>query len=127
MRAATALNCAPSEVNRMRHFDPAAICDPAPISDLAATVHVVLEDFGILGRAYRETDATRADAETVVGSILCGDYSAPAQVIAFNVEKGWARDVSEEIARALIERTGHDGMPEHVRRFVERHLVCLAY
>jgi len=48
-------------------------------------------------------------------------------VIAFNIEKGWVRDVSAQIARALIERVGRDGMPEHVRRFVERHVVCLAY
>jgi hypothetical protein len=111
----------------MHRVDPTFIRNATSICDPCATVHVVLEDFGILGRAYRETDETRADAETVVGSILRGDYSAPAQVIAFNVEKGWARDVSEEIARALVARTGHDGMPEHVRRFVERHLVCLAY
>lgn len=105
----------------MRHVDPISIIPEPP-----TTVHLVLEDFGVLGRAYRETDEGRADAPTVVDKILRGEYSAPAQVIAFNVEKGWARDVSEQIARALIAKTGMDGMPEHVRRFVERHVVCLA-
>jgi hypothetical protein len=90
-------------------------------------MHLVLEDYGALGRAYREADETHADAETIVQRILRGEYSAAAQVIAFNVEKGWVRDVSAEIARTLIERVGRDGMPEHVRRFVERHVVCLAY
>jgi hypothetical protein len=105
----------------MRHVDPNSIISPS-----AATVHLVLEDFGALGRSYRETDATHADASTIVEKILGGEYSAPAQVIAFNVEKGWARDVSAQIARALIAKIGLDGMPEHVRRFVERHVVCLA-
>jgi len=35
-------------------------------------------------------------------------------VIAFNVEKGWARDVSVQIARELIAKAGLDGMPEPV-------------
>jgi len=81
----------------------------------------------VKSRAYREADEAHADAETIVERIMRGEYSAPAQVIAFNVEKGWVRDVSAQIARALIERVGRDGMPEHVRCFVERHVVCLAY
>ncbi len=105
----------------MLYVDPSSI---APES--SATVHLVLEDFGALGRAYREADETHADANTIVEKILRGEYSAPAQVIAFNVEKGWARDVSVQIARALIEKKGVDAMPEHARRFVERHVVCLA-
>ena len=105
----------------MHHVDPNSLR-----SRSSATVHLVLEDFGALGRTYREIDAARADAPTIVDKILRGEYSAPAQVIAFNVEKGWARDVSAQIARALIAKTGIDAMPEHVRRFVERHVVCLA-
>jgi hypothetical protein len=105
----------------MRHVDPSSIISRSP-----ATVHLVLEDFGAMGRAYRETDPAHADAPAIVAKILRGEYSAPAQVIAFNVEKGWARDVSAQIARALIAATGIEAMPEHVRRFVERHVVCLA-
>src|SRR5690348_2335449 len=104
----------------MRHVDPSSI-----ISSSTATVHLVLEDFGALGRTYRETDAARADAATIVERMLRGEYSAPAQVIAFNVEQGWVRDVSAQIARALIAKVGLEAMPEHVRRFVERHVVCL--
>ncbi len=105
----------------MRHVDPSSI-----VSRQSTTIHLVLEDFGVLGRAYRETDERHADAETIIGNILRGDYSAPVKVIAFNLENGWIRDVSAQIARALIARTGSDAMPEHVRCFVERHLVCLA-
>lgn len=89
-------------------------------------MYLVLDDFGGFGRAWRETDEMRADAETIIGNILRGDYTDPAQVIAFNVAEGWSRDVSAEIARALIKRTRSEPMPEHVCRFVERHVVCLA-
>jgi hypothetical protein len=106
----------------MRHVDPSSLR-----FESSSTVHLVLEDFGVLGRAYRETDETHADANTIIDRILRGEYSAPARVIAFNLEKGWARDVSAQIARALIAKAGTDGMPEHVRCFVERHVVCLAY
>jgi hypothetical protein len=47
-------------------------------------------------------------------------------VIAFNLENGWVRDVSAQIARALMARTGGEGLPDHARRFVERHVVCFA-
>jgi hypothetical protein len=106
----------------MRHVDPKFLAHQP-----SGTVHLVLEDFGVLGRAYRETDVAHADAGTIVERILGGDYSAPVQVIAFNLESGWVRDVSAQIARALIARAGGEGLPEHARRFVERHVVCLAY
>jgi hypothetical protein len=51
-------------------------------------MHLVLDDFGVLGRAHRETDEMRADAETIVENNLRGDYTDPAQVIAFNVAEG---------------------------------------
>lgn len=41
------------------------------------TVYIVLEDFGRLGRAYRETDEDRADLETVISDLLSGQYSNP--------------------------------------------------
>jgi hypothetical protein len=105
----------------MRHVDPKSLAHQP-----SGTVHLVLEDFGVLGRAYRETDEAHADAATITERILRGDYSAPVQVIAFNLESGWVRDVSAQIARALIAATGSDALPEHARRFVERHVVCLA-
>jgi hypothetical protein len=105
----------------MRHVDPKSLDHQT-----SGTVHLVLEDFGVLGRAYRETDEAHADAGTIIEGILGGDYSAPVQVIAFNLENGWVRDVSAQIARALMARAGGEGLPEHARRFVERHVVCLA-
>jgi hypothetical protein len=73
-----------------------------PISNV--TVHVVLNDFGPLGRAYVETDEVDADEETIIENILNGQYSHPLRVVAFNAAEGWARDVTEDIARAVLSR-----------------------
>jgi hypothetical protein len=64
----------------------------------------VLDDFGGLGRAYRETDEAEADTASVIDNLLRGEYSHPVRVIAFNTDKDYARDVSHEIALAVIER-----------------------
>ena len=67
----------------------------APRKPFDVTVHIVLNDFGPLGRAYVEADETEADEAAVVENILS---------IAFNTVEGWARDVTEEIARAVLDR-----------------------
>jgi hypothetical protein len=73
-------------------------------STFDVTVYIVLNDFGPLGRAYCETDETDADEETIVESILSGQYSHPLRVVVFNTAEGWARDVTEDIARAALDR-----------------------
>ena len=65
------------------------------------TVHMVLNDFGPLGRSHVETDEAEADEVTVVENILNGVYSHPVRVITFNTVEGWARDVTEDIAEAV--------------------------
>ena len=86
------------------------------------TVYLVLDDFGELGRAYRETDAAKADLTTVVADLLSGQYRHPLRVVAFNTAEGWARDFSAEIARQIlncaVERDRE--LPATVRDFVER-------
>lgn len=68
------------------------------------TVHIVLNDFGPLGRAYVETDEAEADEATIVENILSGQYSHPVRVVALNTAEGWARDVTEDIARIVLSR-----------------------
>jgi hypothetical protein len=41
------------------------------------TVYLVLDDFGELGSAYRETDAAQADLTTVVADLLSGHIDFP--------------------------------------------------
>jgi hypothetical protein len=84
------------------------------------TVHIVLNDFGKLGRAFLETDELEADEWTTVSNIIKGEYSNPVRVVAFNVAEGWSGDVTEEIAKAVIERGETEGhLSESAKKFVE--------
>jgi hypothetical protein len=86
------------------------------------TVYLVLDDFGELGRAYRETDAAQAGPEDVIADLLSGQYRHPQRVVAFNTAEGWARDVSADIARQVLScaRELQQQLPAAVRAFVER-------
>jgi len=87
------------------------------------TVYLVLNDFGPLGRAYVETDEANATERDVVSNISRGDYSKPVRVFAFNTAEGWSRDVTEDIAQALLERDASEGdLCESARIFVGRVL-----
>ena len=61
------------------------------------TVYLVLDDFGELGRGYRETDAAQAGAKTVIADLLSDQSRHSLRVVAFNTAEGWARDVSADI------------------------------
>jgi hypothetical protein len=89
-----------------------------------APVCIVLDDFGDLGRAYRETDEADAAAASVIDNLLRGEYSRPVRVIAFNTDEGYARDVSREIARAVVERAAREGrtVGGGTRLFLADHL-----
>jgi hypothetical protein len=84
------------------------------------TVYLVLDDFGEFGVAYRETDPKQADLGTVVADLLAGQYEHPLRVVAFNTTEGWARDVTAEIVRQVMDRAGELELPLAVRDFVER-------
>ena len=67
-------------------------------------VYLVLDNFGRLGQAWRETEPDNTDRETVIRDLLDGQYSDPVRVVCFNTVEGWSRDVSEDIANTLRER-----------------------
>jgi hypothetical protein len=82
------------------------------------TIYIVLNDFGQLGRAYIETDEAAADEQTVINNM-----SNPVRVVAFNTVEGWSRNVTEDIARALLEREASEAdLSESAKKFVERVL-----
>ena len=87
-------------------------------------VHLVLNNFGGLGRAYVETDEAEVDQATIVNNILSGQYSSPLRVIAFNAGEGWARDVTEDIAHTVLDRARieHRPIPDGAQEFLERVL-----
>jgi hypothetical protein len=42
---------------------------PPPVPSRDGTVDLVIDDFGTFGQAYRETDPTQADLQTVVANL----------------------------------------------------------
>jgi hypothetical protein len=64
----------------------------------------VADDFGKVGRAWRETDYEASDLETVIQDLLTGQYSNPICVIAFDTAERWSEDVSQDVARELRRR-----------------------
>jgi hypothetical protein len=87
------------------------------------TVYLVLNDFGRLGRVYCETNAERADLESVISDLMSGQYDDPVRVVAFNTAERWAEGASEDIARDM-RRLGlaDDELPSSLEAFVDRHL-----
>ena len=92
-------------------------------SDNDQTVYLVAEDFGKLGRAWREADYEGTDLETVIQDLLSGQYNNPIRVVAFNTEERWSEDVSEDVAYELRRRCDLQlrDVPSSIQDFVERH------
>jgi hypothetical protein len=73
-------------------------------NDNDETVYLVADDFGRLGRAWREADYETTDLETVIQDLLTGQYNNPIRVVAFNTAERWSEDVSEDVAHELRRR-----------------------
>lgn len=97
---------------------------PSIIPDAAdRDVYLVLDDFGRLGRSWRETDEESSNRIALIQDLLEGQYNNPVRVIAFNTAEGWSRDVSEEIADEIAHACSDSdkGIPEALEDFTERH------
>jgi hypothetical protein len=92
-------------------------------SQLEQATYLVLNDFGDLGKAYVETDPADGDRETIIRGLLSGQYGQPIRIVAFNVDGGWSRDVSWDIAREVMARTGgtDHSLTEATTEFIERY------
>ena len=86
-------------------------------------VYLLLDQFGgRLGRAWRETDEVDTDYETLIRHLLEGQFSNPVRVVAFNTAEAWSRDVSDDVADELRERSAERGeVPPSLADFLERH------
>jgi hypothetical protein len=82
-----------------------------------------VDDFGRLGRAYRETDVERVDLEAVIMDMLEGQFQSPVRVVGFNTAEKWSQDVSADVAHELRRRRDLQlrDVPFHLREFVERY------
>jgi hypothetical protein len=96
---------------------------PAPIDRGADfDFHVVEVRHG--NESYlRETDKAGASFAAVVDALLSGQVENVLRVYAFNPVEGWARDVSEDIARAVATRAAHEyrAITDSTRDFIEEH------
>ncbi|AMN40175.1 hypothetical protein [Rhodoplanes sp. Z2-YC6860] len=93
---------------------------PSIVPGFAVDVYLVLDDFGPLGRAYREADEDASDRQTVIRNLKKGEYNNPVRIVAFNTAEGWSRDVTAEIAHE-IDRSGEELSPG-LRDFVNYYL-----
>src|SRR4051812_16374710 len=89
------------------------------------SVYLVVDDFGYMGRCWRETNVEDTDLETVISDLLEGQYNNPVRVVGFNTTENWSRDVSKEIATEISKRCDLQGteVPANLQEFIERHEV----
>lgn len=85
--------------------------------------YIVVDDFGPIGRSYRETDVGRADLEAIIMDMLEGRYTNPVRVVGFNTAAGWSQDVSADVAHEIRYRCDLQmrDVPFYLEDFVERY------
>jgi hypothetical protein len=84
-------------------------------------IYLVLEDFGALGRVWRETDEAGTNRAWMLRILLEGQYENPVRIVAFNTAEGWSRDVTADIADELRLRcVEYDEVPTSILKFLER-------
>ena len=83
---------------------------------------MVLDDYGQFGRAWREMDEEKTTARDVIYEIIYGVYNRPIRIVAFDLEERWVRDVTDDVARAVIEtaRAERLTLGKVAAQFVER-------
>jgi hypothetical protein len=85
-------------------------------------IYLVLDSFGEMGLAWRETITADTERATLVRDLLDGQYEDPVRIVAFNTTEGWSRDVTEEIADELQGYCADlDEVPAYLQDFLERH------
>ena len=91
-------------------------------SDDNHTAYIVVDDFGPIGRSYRETELERSGLETVIMGMLEGQYQNPVRVVGFNTAEGWSKDVSADVAHEIRYRCDLQmrDLPFYLEDFVER-------
>ena len=93
-----------------------------PVSE-SSDVYFVLDELPTFGPVWRELDEGAANKHTVLNLIANGEFADPVRVIAFNTAEGWSRDVTGEIAEALLGRDASEGdLSQSARVFVGRLL-----
>jgi len=85
-------------------------------------VYLVLDTFGGIGLAWRETNEADTQRAVLVRDLLEGQYEDPVRIVAFNTAEGWSRDVTGDIADEVQEYcVDLDEIPVYLKDFLERH------
>ena len=93
-----------------------------PLSE-SSDVYLVLDELPTLGRVWRELSEESANEQTILKLIANGEFHGPVRVIVFNTAEGSSRDVTKNIAQALLERDASEGdLSESAMTFVGRVL-----
>lgn len=104
-----------------------AVSRPEPIPD--ADLFVIEADIVAQGRRERyfaERDSARTNRRDTLTDIVSGQIERVRRVLSLNPAEGWARDVSEDIARDALRAAldQREGVPDHLMDFLEEHLGC---
>ncbi|MBR0944353.1 hypothetical protein JQ563_25050 [Bradyrhizobium liaoningense] len=96
---------------------------PSIVTADERTVHLVADDYGRAGTAWREADLETTDLETVIQDLMAGEYRRPIRVVAFNISDRWSKDVSEDVAREIQHRCNLQltDVPSHLQEFIDRY------
>jgi hypothetical protein len=86
--------------------------------------YIVINNYGISGSAFAETDIGKADLDTTVSDLMSGQYGDPVRVVAFNIAEHWAEDASQDVAREIMRRLDLAGgaLPSSLAAFVDSHV-----
>jgi hypothetical protein len=86
-------------------------------------LHSLCHDLANACIAASRVAPVEADATTVVQNLLYGRYGQPLRVVALNVDEGWSQDVSEAMARKVLEIAEREDyeLTEGTLQFLEAH------
>ena len=83
--------------------------------------YVVIDDFGSIGRSYRETADEGGDRESLIRDLMGGQYNNPVRIVCFNTARGTSRATSD-IAQEIQDRVSRQGEEISLRDFIEWEL-----
>jgi hypothetical protein len=96
---------------------------PSLAPNLDFETYIVLDEFEKF-RVYREAEEVEASRRDVIRQISDGQFNKPVRVVAFNLAEGWCRDVTEDIAKDILDYALRkaEQLSQSAQEFVERVL-----
>jgi hypothetical protein len=70
------------------HWSCVVAFTPSIVPPDEDTVYIVEDDYGSIGRCWRETVSTDASRATTLEFLYRGEFNDPARVVAFNPREG---------------------------------------